>query len=347
MLFREVPAGWRQALLLLTLVGALAALLRRPRQAFPLALATVTYVGLVSLTFYGLNRILLPVLPACSLALGYALLAPGAWIRRGAARAPAWLHSAVALAPAVVALWVVASCSAGRFAQFLRDQHHQLVAVAREITLANGRRPVVLSNFVFLERHAACERESLNLDADPEVTWSRVLEKLGRRPIDFVAVSRVDQPWMFDALLAAPTPPFAQLVRRELDVAVFAVRADRYLAVEGVLLADSTVGVAEASFGDAGAAALRRVRFAIDGAERTALVDPMQLRKAAAGDATQRLDVVVDRDDPTRLWVPAADSHRPEATSTTMARALFGGALLAATLLALAATAWRRLRSSN
>lgn len=347
MLFREVGEPWRLALLVLTGIGALCALVLRPRQSFVPALTAFAYVTLVSATFYGLNRILLPTLPQCCLALAFVFEVVGkAVARTGYAR----LGSVVRHSMTGALAFVVCLASGAQFLVFLRHQHHELVAVVGELGREATGSLRVLSNFVFLERHVPCVRESLNLDEDPEVVWSRVHEKMQQAEFDLVAISRMDQPWMCDRLLESPLPPFVELVKKTSDVQIYAIRRSRFDAIEGVVQGGG-LSPGLASPGNGGFVDAVQVRYTVEGEDRVANVDSKRLLvgrdalEATAGDLQgkvgQKVPLVVDREDPQNPWVPLASSHSPEPVSEAAKGDTWklGAMLIASVALALLFTA--------
>lgn len=220
MLAPGLASPWRHALLVATAFGSLLAW-RRHRAIFaPVAAAALCYLAVVSTTFYALNRILLPVLPACSIAIAFALADTPHGAGVGSSRFVNHLRAAASCG----FLGVLATNGVARTIAFLDHQHHQVVATARQLVAASPQPPAIATNFEFLDRHVACRRVPLAITTDTAAVWAQVERCIRVEQVAYVVVSRIDQPEPFAALIASPTPDRLRRTMVARDVVVYAVR---------------------------------------------------------------------------------------------------------------------------
>lgn len=150
------------------MVGATVAWMQRPRAGGLTLLAACSHLALVALTFFGWERMLLPVLPllvslvAFMLVIGIPRMASAA--RTSTLRQR--LVAAIAAAASAALLWTTIAATE----TFAKSHPTRAVEVARGITTTYGGDVGIVSNYGFLSRHCDGRHHFVWLGRGPDLT---------------------------------------------------------------------------------------------------------------------------------------------------------------------------------
>lgn len=164
-------------LLALAMIGAAVAWTHRPRTAGLLLLALCSYLGLVAVTFFGWDRMLLPVLPLMLTLVAFTLVV-GMPRMVSAARTSTLRPRLVAGLPAAAGfalLWTTIPATE----TFAASQPTRAVEIARGLAARSGGDVGIVSNYGFLSRHCDGRHHFVWLGLDPAQTLSSALQPPG------------------------------------------------------------------------------------------------------------------------------------------------------------------------
>jgi 4-amino-4-deoxy-L-arabinose transferase-like glycosyltransferase len=156
----------------LVLLGAAIGWTRRPRYVGLTLLAACAYLSLVALTFFGWERMLLPVLPIQLSVLAY-LMVVGIPRMATAARASSLRPRLVAGLPTAAAaalLWTAIPATEA----FAAAQPTRAVEVTRDLVARHGEDIGIISDYAFLSRHCGGRHWHAWLGADPASTLTEM-----------------------------------------------------------------------------------------------------------------------------------------------------------------------------
>jgi len=202
-------------LLALAMLGAAVGLTHRPRTAGLSLLAVCSYLGLVALTFFGWDRMLLPVLPVMLSLIAFTLVV-GIPRMVSAARTSSLRPRLMAGLPAAASaalLWTTIPTTE----TFAAAQPKRAVEFARELAARSGKDVGIVSNYGFLSRHCDGRHHAVWLGADAAHALTNATPPHGTWHWLVVCRSEMDEA-SWNALGAAELPPILHKVVDEPTV---------------------------------------------------------------------------------------------------------------------------------